>query len=381
MGLFSSRKKNKNATTAPMTETKSQELPEEEQPTKFDAINEQAQVIEREIDSSSVTPSNTSIEEVSHEVISRSKEVLDSNEQTTGAEEDEEVVTAHYVLFSQKPPVTHSIGQTKILAIINQKGGVGKSTTAVNLAAALGALNKEVLLVDLDPQGNATTGVGMERGDIKNSIYEVLIKKCEIENSIIKTKSKNLWLIPAYLNLAGVDMELVELEREYREKNEPFSRVNRLKEEISKIKDNYDFIIIDCPPSLGILTTNALAASDSVLIPVQCEYFALEGIMQLINTIMLAQKKVNPNLDIEGVLLTMLTANTNLGLEVIESIRSFFKERVYDTIIPRLIRLAEAPSHGKPILEYEPRSRGTLAYLNLAKEVIERNGTKEESTR
>ena len=176
-------------------------------------------------------------------------------------------------------------------------------------------------------------------------------------------------------------MELVELERKYREKNEPFSRVNRLKEEISKIKDNYDFIIIDCPPSLGILTTNALAASDSVLIPVQCEYFALEGIMQLINTIMLAQKKVNPNLDIEGVLLTMLTANTNLGLEVIESIRSFFKERVYDTIIPRLIRLAEAPSHGKPILEYEPRSRGTLAYLNLAKEVIERNGTKEESTR
>ena len=265
----------------------------------------------------------------------------------------------------------------KIIAIVNQKGGVGKTTTSINLSASLGVLGKKVLMIDLDPQGNATTGVGVDKKGIDNSIYEVLTLRSDIKDAIIKTKSINLDVIPAYLNLAGVEMELIELERKYRDTDQKINRVMRLKDELSKVKDNYDFILIDCPPSLGILTTNALAAADSVLIPVQCEYYALEGIMQLINTIMLAQRKVNPNLDIEGVLLTMLSVNTNLGLEVISSIKEFFKERVYDTIIPRLVRLAEAPSHGKPILEYEPRNKGTIAYLNLAKEVIERNGTKE----
>ena len=267
----------------------------------------------------------------------------------------------------------------KIIAIVNQKGGVGKTTTSINLSASLGILGKKVLMIDLDPQGNATTGVGVDKRNIGSSIYEVLTMKAPIEESIVKTKSVNLSVIPAYLNLAGVEMELIDLERRYKAENIQFNRVMRLRDELNKVKNNYDYILIDCPPSLGILTTNALAAADSVLIPVQCEYYALEGIMQLINTVMLAQRKVNPNLDIEGVLLTMLSVNTNLGLEVISSIKEFFKERVYDTIVPRLIKLAEAPSHGKTILDYDPRGKGTMAYLNLAKEVIERNGPKEES--
>ncbi len=258
----------------------------------------------------------------------------------------------------------------KIIALVNQKGGVGKTTTSINLSSALGYLNKKVLLIDLDPQGNASTGVGINKGDIKYSIYDVLIEEANVKDVIIKTKFKNLYVLPATINLAGVDIELLD-----KSKNIPgFEKGNQLREKITEIKDDFDFIIIDCPPSLGILTTNALTAADSVIIPVQCEFFALEGIMQLLNTIMLAQKRLNPGLDIEGVLLTMLDPRTNLGLEVIEDIRSYFKERVYNTIIPRLIRLAEAPSHGKPILEYDPKSKGAEAYLMLAKEVVERNG-------
>ncbi|MDO5568676.1 MAG: AAA family ATPase [bacterium] len=269
----------------------------------------------------------------------------------------------------------------KVIAMVNQKGGVGKTTTSINLAASLGVLKKKVLLIDLDPQGNATTGVGINKGDIKISIYEVLAGKEVINKSIMKTKFNNLDVIPAYINLAGLDIELLDKEREAKTNGEKFDKTIQLKVALSSIKDNYDFIIIDCPPSLGILTTNALTASDSVIIPVQCEFFALEGIMQLINSIMLAQKKLNPELDIEGVLLTMLDSRTNLGFEVVENIRSFFKERVYDTIIPRMVRLSEAPSHGKPIIAYDPTCKGTLAYFNLAKEVIKRNGTKKESVR
>ncbi|MBR2711073.1 MAG: ParA family protein [Bacilli bacterium] len=258
----------------------------------------------------------------------------------------------------------------KVISLVNQKGGVGKTTTSINLSASLAVLGKKVLLIDLDPQGNTTTGVGINKGDIEKSIYDVLVGECTIDDAMIKTKYKDLYVIPATINLAGLDIELVEKSKT----EENFSKGEQLKKSLEPIKDNYDFIIIDCPPSLGVITTNALTASNSVIIPVQCEFFALEGITQLLRTIMLAQKNLNPTLNIEGVLLTMLDSRTNLGFEVVEEIRKFFKEKVYNTIIPRLVRLTEAPSHGEPIIAYDPKSRGSEAYLNLAKEVIARNG-------
>ena len=258
----------------------------------------------------------------------------------------------------------------KTISLVNQKGGVGKTTTSINLSASLAALGKRVLLIDLDPQGNTTTGVGINKGDIDKSIYDVLIGECNINEAIIRTKYRNLSVIPATINLAGINIELIEKSKS--EQN--FSKGEQLKKYLSPIVDNYDYVIIDCPPSLGVITTNALTASNSVIIPVQCEFFALEGITQLLRTIMLAQKNLNPTLNIEGVLLTMLDSRTNLGFEVVEEIRKFFKEKVYNTIIPRLVRLTEAPSHGEPIIAYDPKSRGSKAYLNLAKEVIARNG-------
>ena len=258
----------------------------------------------------------------------------------------------------------------KVIALVNQKGGVGKTTSSINLAASLGYLKKRVLLVDLDPQGNATTGVGIEKSDYDKSMYELLKGDAEIGEVIIKTKFKNLYIIPATINLAGVDFELIEKHNQ----DSTFIKGSQLKKHLDEVKDQFDYIIIDCPPSLGVLTTNALTAANSVIIPIQCEFFALEGVMQLLNTIILAQKNINPTLGIEGVLLTMLDCRTNLGLEVVEDIKSYFKESVYDTIIPRLIKLAEAPSHGKPIIAYAPDHIGAEAYLNLAKEVIERNG-------
>ena len=258
----------------------------------------------------------------------------------------------------------------KIIAFVNQKGGVGKTTSSINLAASLGLLGKKTLLIDLDPQGNTTTGIGINKGEIKSSVYELLTDKAELKDVILRTDYDNLYVIPSIVLLAGVELELMDRMRH----QQGFVPQRQLKKHLDRVAKLFDYIIIDCPPSLGLITNNALTAANSVIIPVQCEFFALEGIMQLLNSIVLAQKKLNPNLQIEGVLLTMLDSRTNLGLEVVEDIKSYFKEKVYDTIIPRLVKLSEAPSHGKPIYAYDAKSNGTTAYLNLAKEVIERNG-------
>ena len=258
----------------------------------------------------------------------------------------------------------------KVISLVNQKGGVGKTTTSINLSASLAVLGKKVLLIDLDSQSNTTTGLGIERAKIQNSTYDVIMGACDIKDAIIKTPFKNLSVIPSVIDLAGAEIELMQISMQDRK----FVMTEQLKNQINKVRDRYDYIIIDCPPALGILTTNALAASDSVLIPIQCEYYSLEGVNLLLKTILQVQKKVNQHLEIEGVLLTMLDGRTLLGLEVVEDVRKFFNEKVFSTIIPRLVKLVEAPSHGKPIIEYDPKSKGALAYLNLAKEVIERNG-------
>lgn len=258
----------------------------------------------------------------------------------------------------------------KVISLVNQKGGVGKTTTSINLAAALGKEGKRVLLIDLDPQSNATTGLGLTSNNFENDIYDVITGKCDITKAILKTKFDNLAIVPSTLNLAGVDVEFVKKMLE----DNTFRQNEQLKMAIDKVRNAFDYIIIDCQPSLGLGTMNALVSSDSVIIPVQCEFFALEGITLLLNSIIMVQSSINPNLKIEGVLLTMLDGRTNIGLEVIEEIRKYFKGKVFNTIIPRLVRLVEAPSHGKPINEYDPTSRATEAYHNLAIEVIERNG-------
>jgi len=249
----------------------------------------------------------------------------------------------------------------KIIAITNQKGGVGKTTSTVNLGASLALLGEKVLLVDIDPQGNATSGVGINKGDMNECVYDVIVNGLDAAEVCVPTEVDNLSIIPATIQLAGAEIELVPT----------ISREIKLKKALDKIKEEYDYILIDCPPSLGLLTINALTAADSVLIPVQCEYYALEGLSQLLNTIRLVQKHLNKQLMIEGVLLTMLDARTNLGIQVIDEVKMYFQDKVYKSIIPRNVRLGEAPSHGKPITIYDPKSKGAEVYLELAKEVME----------
>ncbi len=252
----------------------------------------------------------------------------------------------------------------KIIAIINQKGGVGKTTTAVNLSAMLAEMGQRVLVVDLDPQGNTTSGLGMAAGD--KSVYEMLLGRVTLRECAEATPWKNLSLAGADIRLAGAELDLVGMEqREY-----------RLRTALKAESANYDFIFIDCPPSLGLLTVNALAAADRVMIPIQCEYYALEGVTSLMNTISRVKRSINPRLDIEGVVLTMLDGRTNLGLQVVDQVKKHFKKKVYATTIPRNVRLGEAPSHGEPIHIYDPRSTGALAYQALAQEVLEQNGIK-----
>lgn len=251
----------------------------------------------------------------------------------------------------------------KIISISNQKGGVGKTTTAINLAAGLGVLEYKVLIVDADPQANSTSGVGFDPRNIKNSIYECLINEIEPSDAILHTESPNLDILPAHIDLVGAEIELINMpNREY-----------MMKKTLDKIKNDYDFIIIDCSPSLGLITLNALTASNSVIIPIQCEYFALEGLGKLLNTIKIVQSRLNPDLDIEGLLLTMYDVRLRLSNQVVEEVKTHFQTMMFDTIIQRNTTLGEAPSHGKTIIMHDASSKGAINYLNLAREILQKN--------
>lgn len=249
----------------------------------------------------------------------------------------------------------------KKIAVFNQKGGVGKTTTNVNLSASLGQMGKKILVLDLDPQGNTTSGYGIDKSNVENTIYEVMLNDKDIQSSIIKTDFENVDIVSADIDLAGAEIEMSEIEeREY-----------ILKKALKSVEDDYDYIFIDCPPSLGMLTINCLTAVDSVLIPIQCEYYALEGVGQLVSTIKLVKSSLNPKLEIQGVVLSMFDGRANLSIQVVEEVKKYFKGDVYTTLIPRNVRLAEAPSHGKPVIYYDTRCKGTVAYLELAQEFID----------
>ena len=264
--------------------------------------------------------------------------------------------------YAEKLPVKRAVGQTKVMAIINQKGGVGKSTTAINLSAALGEMGKQVLLVDLDPQGNSSSGLGIEKSKVEHCVYDVLLNEVPVEDVIIPDVCEGLDLIPATINLAGAEVELVA----------EMARENRLKDAVGSMRGKYDYIFIDCPPSLGLLTVNALVAADKLLIPIQCEFYALEGVTKLLDSMKRVKTRLNPTLDIFGVLLTMYDGRTTLSRQVVEEVQRYFGKTVFNTLIPRTVKLSEAPSFGLPITQYDPTGKGSQSYNDLAKEVINR---------
>ncbi len=343
MGIFGSHKRN----TKVKTETSVSKQPQSKGTiSDFESVNENAPVLEREV-------------VVKQEDIPETPENGILNEEI---EENEQQLSGSYIPYKEKPPVTHSIGQTKILAVINQKGGVGKSTTAVNLASALGVNNKEVLLVDLDPQGNATSGYGIDKRDISQCVYNVLLGETPVEEVILAQVGKGVDILPSTISLAGAEVELV---------NE-MARENRLKNALGSLRGRYDYILIDCPPSLGLLTINALVAADKLLVPIQCEFYALEGVTKLLDSMKRVKNMLNPSLDIFGIVLTMYDSRTNLAKQVVDEVRSFFGSQVFETVIPRSVKLSEAPSYGQSIIDYAPENKGAKAYINLAKEVIAR---------
>lgn len=344
MGLFGSRKKNKKEVVTSAFEQHHEEPTERDE---FAEVNEHARVLERDVQ-----------QEPIEEEVPVSPEVPEQSEEETEENEGERT----FVPFSQKPLLDHVVGQTKILAIINQKGGVGKSTTAVNLAAALGSEGKEVLLVDLDPQGNATSGYGIDKRALDACIYNVLLSETPVEDVILSCVAQGVDVLPSTINLAGAEVELV---------NE-MARENRLKSALGSLRARYDYILIDCPPSLGLLTINALVAADKLLIPIQCEFYALEGVTKLLDSMKRVKSILNPSLDIFGIVMTMYDSRTNLANQVVNEVRSFFGDKVFDALIPRTVKLSEAPSYGQSIIEYAPENKGAIAYMDLAKEVIDR---------
>lgn len=304
-------------------------------------------------------------ENVSRETPQESEEL--SHEEEPASEAESQEIEDAYVAtplksYKDKKPVTHVIGSTKVIAILNQKGGVGKSTTAINLGAALGSLGKQVLLIDLDPQGNTSSGLGIAKNELDACIYDVLINEVPLTDVIIPDVYDGLDVAPATINLAGAEVELV---------NE-MARENRLKAAISPLRGKYDYIFIDCPPSLGLLTVNALVSADKLLIPIQCEFYALEGVTKLLDSMKRVKAMLNPGLDIYGVLLTMYDGRTTLSKQVAAEVRGFFGNAVFETMIPRTVKISEAPSYGQPIHLYDPSGRGAQAYLALAEEVSKR---------